>query len=205
MPKIDKPILFDTPEADAIVSALEVFPSDNPWNLVVEDWPLHPNSTEHHRVDRREASRSATTPTWAIVSGAARPEEGRRQARAATRRVGQGPYPVPDNTPIEGWPRTAMRTKGLTLDDVQRDKMKEDGDRHAIVVDPTNRMLYEFFTMKKTDDGWQARRARHLRSQDEQAAARWLDLEPTRPGCRSSPRSSATTRSSAAWSSMPCA
>ena len=24
--------------------ALEVFPADNPWNLVVEDWPLHPNS-----------------------------------------------------------------------------------------------------------------------------------------------------------------
>jgi len=44
MPKIDKPILFDTPEADAIVSALEVFPPDNPWSLVVEDWPLHPNS-----------------------------------------------------------------------------------------------------------------------------------------------------------------
>ncbi|MGE3806811.1 MAG: hypothetical protein AB7K24_19255, partial [Gemmataceae bacterium] len=44
MPKIDKPILFNTPEADAICSALEVFPADNPWNLVVEDWPLHPNS-----------------------------------------------------------------------------------------------------------------------------------------------------------------
>src|SRR6185369_9966168 len=37
MPRIVKPILFDTPEADAIVSALEVFPPDNPWNLVVED------------------------------------------------------------------------------------------------------------------------------------------------------------------------
>jgi hypothetical protein len=44
MPKIDKPILFNTPEADVIVSALEVFPPDNPWNLVIEDWPLHPNS-----------------------------------------------------------------------------------------------------------------------------------------------------------------
>src|SRR5205814_9525073 len=44
MPRIDRPILFDTPEADAIVSALEVFPPDNPWNLVIEDWPLHPRS-----------------------------------------------------------------------------------------------------------------------------------------------------------------
>ena len=31
--------------------------------------------------------------------------------------------------------------------------MKEDGDRHAIVVDPTNRMLYEFYQMRKTDNG----------------------------------------------------
>ena len=44
MPKIDKAIPFDTPEADAICSALEVLPPNNPWNLVVEDWPLHPNS-----------------------------------------------------------------------------------------------------------------------------------------------------------------
>jgi len=44
MPKLTEPILFGTPEADAIVSALEVFPPDNPWNLVVEDWPVHPNS-----------------------------------------------------------------------------------------------------------------------------------------------------------------
>ena len=44
MPPIKKPIEFFTPEADAILSALEVFPPDNPWNLLVEDWPLHPNS-----------------------------------------------------------------------------------------------------------------------------------------------------------------
>src|SRR6185312_7977331 len=46
MPAITRPISFDTPEADVILSALEVFPPDNPWNLVVEDWPLHPNSAK---------------------------------------------------------------------------------------------------------------------------------------------------------------
>src|SRR6476646_11428715 len=46
MPAIDKPVLFDTPEADAIVSALEIFPPDNPWNTAVESWPLHPRSKE---------------------------------------------------------------------------------------------------------------------------------------------------------------
>src|SRR5262249_36762294 len=46
MPKLEQPILFDTPEADAVVSALEVFPPDNPWNLVIDDWPLHPRSKQ---------------------------------------------------------------------------------------------------------------------------------------------------------------
>ena len=56
--------------------------------------------------------------------------------------------------PIEGWPAEFSRnpaTKTLTLDDVQRDKLKQDGDRHALVVDPVNRMLYEFYQAKKTD------------------------------------------------------
>ncbi len=45
-PALDKPVLFDTPEADAVLSALPVFPPDNPWNLDVSDWPLHPGSKE---------------------------------------------------------------------------------------------------------------------------------------------------------------
>ncbi len=32
MPKITQPVMFNTPEADAICAALEVFPADNPWN-----------------------------------------------------------------------------------------------------------------------------------------------------------------------------
>ena len=44
MPAVTAPILFDTPEADAIVAALEIFPPDNAWNQRVTDWPLHPDS-----------------------------------------------------------------------------------------------------------------------------------------------------------------
>ena len=44
MPAITAPVSFDTPEADAILAALEVFPPDNPWNQLVEAWPLHPDS-----------------------------------------------------------------------------------------------------------------------------------------------------------------
>ena len=41
---LTKPVLFNTPEADAIVSKLQVFPPDNPWNQVITNWPVHPNS-----------------------------------------------------------------------------------------------------------------------------------------------------------------
>ncbi len=41
---ITKPILFNTPEADAILNTLEVLPPDNAWNQVVSAWPAHPNS-----------------------------------------------------------------------------------------------------------------------------------------------------------------
>ena len=92
MPRIDKPILFDTPEADAIVSALEVFPPDNPWNLVVEDWPVHPNSKNIIELDRREQEAPLQL-RHGLRPGAARPEEDRRQARLGLRRVGQGPLP----------------------------------------------------------------------------------------------------------------
>jgi hypothetical protein len=60
---------------------------------------------------------------------------------------------------MEGWPAYYAREprfKGVTLDDVQRDKLREEGDRRAIVVDPINRMLYEYYQLKRLDNGWQA-------------------------------------------------
>jgi len=69
-----------------------------------------------------------------------------------------GPFLVPGNIPIEGWPAYYRRDSEsrLTLAAVQRRPAKYEGDRHAIVVDPANRMLYEFFTFGKTADGWAA-------------------------------------------------
>ncbi len=158
MPKIDKPIMFDTPEADAILAALEVFPEDNPWNLVVSDWPLHPNS------QKIVASIGANKPLrynpdmgFVLVP----PDQKKIDLKLVSYpdESDKGPFPIPDNVPIEGWPAYYQRDpklKDTTLDDVQRDKLKENGDRHALVVDPTNRMLYEFYQLKKVDGGWQA-------------------------------------------------
>lgn len=151
MPRITEPILFGTPEADAIVSALEVFPPDNPWNLVVEDWPLHPNSQNIIKlIGADKKFRYNADMGFVLVP----PNQKKIDVKlgAASAESDPGPYPVPDNTPIEGYP---VNYEGLTLDQVQR---KEEGeiDRHALIVDPTNRMLYEFYQMRKTDKGWVA-------------------------------------------------
>jgi hypothetical protein len=149
MPRIDKPILFDTPEADAIVSALEVFPPDNPWNLIVEDWPLHPNSKNIiESIGAGKKLRYNTDMGYVLVP----PDQKKIDVKlgSAAAESDKGPYPVPDNTPIEGYP---INYQGLTLDQVQR-KDEGDIDRHALIVDPTRRMLYEFYQMRRTDKGW---------------------------------------------------
>src|SRR6516164_9874460 len=44
MPAITRPVMFNTPEADRILAALQVYPPDNPWNADISQRPLHPNS-----------------------------------------------------------------------------------------------------------------------------------------------------------------
>ena len=68
-----------------------------------------------------------------------------------------GPYPVPDDM-IENWPLQRNEDAGALLqakgklDDIQRHGA---GDRHGIVVDPVNGLLYEFYQARKTDAGWE--------------------------------------------------
>jgi hypothetical protein len=69
---------------------------------------------------------------------------------------------VPDNLPIEGWPASDKENpghRGTNLDEIQRDIHRRGGDRHAIIVDPVRGLLYEFYTARKTDNGWEAAQA----------------------------------------------
>ena len=161
MPPISKPVMFDTPEADSILSALEVFPPDSPWNQVVSDWPLHPDSEKIiASIGRDKPLRYNPDMAFILVP----PDQPRQEVKIVEYggESDAGPFPVPANIPIEGWPAGYQREakdRGLTLEDVQRDKMNRGGDRHGIVVDPVNRMLYEFFVLKRSDGGWQAAQA----------------------------------------------
>ena len=154
MPAMTKPVQFDTPEADAILAALEVFPPDNAWNLLVDDWPKHPNSAKIvASVGLNKPFRCNSDMGFVLVP----PDQKKLEVKIVgyPDESDKGPFPISDNTPIEGWP-VGYKDKRVTLDDVQRNTLKENGDRHGIVVDPTNRMLYEFYQLRKTDGGWAA-------------------------------------------------
>ena len=158
LPEIHVPVLFNTPEADAILSALAIYPPDNPWNLVITDWPTHPKSRNIiASIGNDRPLRYNSDMAFVIVP----PNQQRTPVKivAYPDESDKGPFPVVDNTPIEGWPsyyQSEPQYHSLTLDDVQRDKLNLGGDRHGIVVDPINRMLYEFYQLKKTASGWQA-------------------------------------------------
>jgi hypothetical protein len=160
MPAIRQPVIFDTPEADAICAALEVFPPDNPWNLVVEDWPLHPNS--RNIVASMGADRPLRyDPDMSYIFVPPDQKRVNVDINPYGAESDKGPFPVPDNCPIELWPvwfqrHPAFKGKGVTLEDVQRDKHNLKGDRHALVVDPVGRQLFEFFGTYKTDGGWRS-------------------------------------------------
>lgn len=158
LPKITRPVLFDTPEADAILAALQVFPPDNPWNQDISAMPVHPDSA------RMIAAIGADKPLgynldmgFVIVP----PDQKRVPVKLLEypNESDPGPYPVPDGAPIENWPMQrnedlkALPKAGQTLEDLQRHGT---GDRHVIVVDPVNGKLYEFWQARKTDAGWEA-------------------------------------------------
>ncbi len=160
LPALTQPVLFNTPQADEMLSALEVFPHDNAFNQAVDQWPLHPNSQRIVvSIGRKKPLRYNTDMGFVLV-----PPNQPQVPVTIVEYPGEsdpGPFPVPDNIPIEGWPVSYERQDGAvpTLGEIQRRPEKYEADRHALIVDPVNRMLYEFFTFGKTSAGWAAGQA----------------------------------------------
>ncbi len=156
---VTRPILFNTPEADRIVAGLRVFPADNPWNQDISRWPVHANSRNIiASIGIDKPLRANRDMNFVLVPG----DQTRVQVRLTgySEESDPGPFPVPENMPIEGWPAEGENAaRKESLEDVQRDVRHRGGDRHAIVVDPTSGMLYEFYQARKTDRGWEAAQA----------------------------------------------
>jgi len=161
MPTLSAPVLFNTEAADAVLGALEIFPPDNAWNQMITDWPLHEDSPHIvASIGKDKPLRYNQDMAFVLV-----PADQKRIEVKIGKYADEsdaGPFPVPDNVPVEGWPAFYHRDSKLRtakLDDVQRDSFKLGGDRHAIVVDPTSHMLFEFYQLRKADDGWHAAQA----------------------------------------------
>ena len=158
LPKITKPVMFDTPEADAILSALQVFPPDNPWNQDISAMPVHPDSRAMIASVGADKSLGYNLDMGFIIVP---PDQKKVPVKLLlyADQSDPGPYPVPDNAPIENWPLQrnedikALPRAGQTLEDLQRNGT---GDRHVILVDPVNGLLHEFWQGRRTDAGWEA-------------------------------------------------
>jgi hypothetical protein len=158
LPKITKPVMFDTPEADAILSAMQVFPPDNPWNQDISAMPVHPDSAAMIASVGADKSLGYNLDMGFIIVP---PDQKKVPVKLLEypKESDPGPYPVPDNAPIENWPlqrnedTKALPKAGQTLEDLQRHGT---GDRHIILVDPVNGLLHEFWQGRRTDAGWEA-------------------------------------------------
>src|SRR5438034_194765 len=148
MPEITKPVMFNTPEADKILAALQVFPPDNPWNEDVSKLPVHPLSAKMIAGIGADKKLACNLDMGFILVPPGQKKVPIKLVSYASE-SDPGPYPLPDEAPIEDWP-----LDGRKLEEHQ--KANERGDRHVLVVDPVHRMLYEFYQGRKTEAGWQA-------------------------------------------------
>ena len=146
--------LIYLPLLSAVASGPEVagcalFPADNVWNVPVDTLPLDPNSNAYIATIGSEDTLHPDfgAGDWPPGSGAPIgipyidvPDS---QPKVAVtfdyaEESDPGPYPIPANAPIEGGPDS-------------------DGDRHVLVVDRTNCLLYElFYAFPQADSSWQA-------------------------------------------------
>src|SRR5947209_2678689 len=164
-PVVTTPTLFNTAQADAIVSAMQIFPVTNPWNEDISRRPLLANSAPiiSQLKSDLSASRQTLRPFYEMnyvlvpdnqqrvtVAFLDYPDESDLDGGVFP----NGSYPISSNMPIETWP---VGTGTLTLQQWQMDATNIGGDRHGIVVAPAAGSVWETWQTKlTTSSGWQA-------------------------------------------------
>jgi hypothetical protein len=164
LPVVTTPLLFHTPEADAVISAMQIFPRDNAWNERIDTRPLLSNSAAmitqitNDLASNRRTLRPFYEMNYVLVPDS-QPTRSIRffeypdESDLDGGTFPNGLYPIPDNLPIETWPR---ETGSLTLDEWQRDVNDEGGDRHSIMVKPGAGFVWETWLTKKVNNAWEA-------------------------------------------------
>ncbi len=168
-PTVTAPVLFNTPQADAIVSALQIMPKDNPWNEVITNRPVHADSAIIMARIRSDLVAVGANRNTLKVFGEmnyvlvppAQPLIGLRfteypddsDFNGGTNPVAT--WPIPTNMPVETWP--SNRPAGESNDTWQRTVI--DQDRHSIIVQPgATPRLFETWQAVLTGNtpNWQA-------------------------------------------------
>jgi hypothetical protein len=163
-PTLSAPILFNTPAADAIVSAMQIMPRDNPWNEDITGRPVHSNSDAiiAQITSDLSSSRRTLRPFYEMNYVLVPDNQPRvtipffNYADESDLDGGtfpNGSYPIPTNMPVETWPRG---TGNLTLEQWQRDVNNTGGDRHSIIVAPGAGSIWETWLTRLTNSGWEA-------------------------------------------------
>jgi len=125
-----------------MIDSCQVFPADNPWNTDISNYPVDPNSA-NYLAHMNAATTNlhpdfGSNPTYGIpyitVPGT-QPKVPMTFTYASE--SDPGPYPFPSNAPIEGGSSST-------------------GDRHVIVIDKDNCVLYETWSSYYVGPGWTA-------------------------------------------------
>jgi hypothetical protein len=147
LPPVKAPVMFNAPEADDILDAMQVFPKDNAWNEDISKLPVHPDSEKIVRNVGWDTNLHVDVSENFIIIP---PDQPKVEVKILAYKdlSDKGPFPMPDNAPIQGW-----GIEKISLDQIQR---AGDGDRHVTLVDPHNAKIYDFYRAFRTDAGWQA-------------------------------------------------
>jgi hypothetical protein len=150
-------ILFNTTQADAVVSALQIFPVTSAWNEDISKLPILRNSDAMiSQIMADLASTRRTLRAFQEMNYVLVPDS---QALVPINFVDYpeesdpGPYPIPANMPIETWP---TGTGSLTLQQWQQDINSDGGDRHSIIVQPGKGSVWETWQAQLVGADWQA-------------------------------------------------
>ncbi len=129
------------------VGGCPVFPASNVWNEPVDALPVARDSAALIRSIGLDAplhpdfgsglhDGSEIGIPYAVVSGASTPRV--RPHFLYASESDPGPYPIPNDVPIEGDPNPGS------------------GDRHALIVDRGTCTLYELYDLRREGSGWSA-------------------------------------------------
>ncbi len=163
-PVVTNAILFNTTNADAVLSAMQIFPVTNPWNECISNRPVLPNSTAmisqitNDLATNRQTLRAFKEMNFVLAPDTQplKPIQFLDYPDESDLNGGTDPYglyPIPTNMPVETWP---SETSGQTLLQWQQDALGWGGDRHSIVVQPGSGNIWETWQAQLVGTNWQA-------------------------------------------------